>query len=352
MNLRPSAMCLLLLLFYGHVALARRCDVDGVAVNPDNGSTTAGKTGILKCYRDDGTLWHEQELRNGQYLGLDRMVRDDGSVSERQINANGNTEGLAREFYPGGKLKQEGQYRNGDAVGLAKTYHPEGRIAALRFYAKPGAQPAVTIEYNRDGSLHDLRCGSQSLIDEDRALCGFTKFVTHELRDANGSLREKRSYRDGTAVSGESFDRQGRRRDAFERDGQRRLERRYFDTGDVASEAIIVDGYEISATEWYMNGKLKTKISRGAALRQPRSSVEHYRDTGVLQQRQELVGDRRTHEERFDEAGLRSEEFLYDDEGRPTTHRKFSKDGQIVLEEAFYPDGSRKIIKGEAKIAQ
>lgn len=352
MPLRPPAICLLAVLLFGPSAWARHCEVDGVSVNPDNGSTTTGKTGILKCYRDDGTLWHEQELRNGQYLGLDRMVRDDGSVSERQINANGNTEGLAREFYPGGKLKQEGQYRNGEAVGLAKSYHPDGHLAALRFYPKAGAQAAVAIEYNRDGSLHELRCGAQSLIDEDRMLCGFGKLATHELRDANGSLREKRSYRDGKAISGESFDRQGRRRDAFERDGQRSVERRFFDSGDMASESTVVDGYEVAASEWYMNGKLKTKLSREAMLRQPKSSVEHYRDTGVLQTREELVGNRRTHEERFDEAGLRSEEFLYDDEGRPTTHRKFSVDGQVVLEEAFYPDGSRKIIKGEAQIAK
>jgi antitoxin component YwqK of YwqJK toxin-antitoxin module len=351
MTVRLSVACLALLMI-GAPALARRCEVNGEAVNPDNGSTTAGKTGIQKCYRDDGTLWHEQELRNGRYLGLDRMVRDDGSVSERQINANGNTEGLAREFYPDGKLKQEGQYRNGDAVGLIKSYHPDGRLAALRFHPRPGGQAAVAIEYNRDGSLHELRCATQSLIDEDRALCGFGKAVTHELRDANGSLREKRSYREGQAIGGESFDRQGHRRDAFERDGKRSVERRYFDTGEVASESTVVDGYEVAASEWYMNGKLKTRTRREAALNRPKASVEHYRDTGVLQVREELLGSRRTHEERFDEAGLRSEEFLYDEDARPTTHRKFSADGQVVLEEAFYPDGSRKVIKGEAKIAQ
>lgn len=351
MTTRTSVACLALLLVCAPT-WARRCEINGEAVNPDNGSTTAGKTGILKCYRDDGTLWHEQELRNGEHLGLDRMVRDDGSVSERQVNANGNTEGLAREFYPGGKLKQEGQYRNGDAVGLAKSYHPDGRLAALRFYPKPGAQATVAIEYNRDGSLHELRCGAQSLIDEDRVLCGFGKTATHELRDANGSLREKRSYRDGQAISGESFDRQGHRSEAFERDGKRSVERRYFDTGEMASESTVVDGYEIAASEWYMNGKLKTRTSREAALDRPKASIEHYRDTGVLQTREDLVGNRRAHEERFDEAGLRSEEFVFDDEGRPTTHRKFSPDGQLVLEEAFYPDGSRKVIKGEAKIAQ
>jgi hypothetical protein len=51
-------------------AFAARCDLNGVEVNTDNGSTTAGKSGILKCYRD-GKPWREQELRNGEYIGLD-----------------------------------------------------------------------------------------------------------------------------------------------------------------------------------------------------------------------------------------------------------------------------------------
>jgi hypothetical protein len=55
-------------------ALAARCDLNGEEVNTDNGSTTAGKSGILKCYRD-GKIWREQELRNGEYLGTRQALR-------------------------------------------------------------------------------------------------------------------------------------------------------------------------------------------------------------------------------------------------------------------------------------
>lgn len=352
MSMRNTFPVLIAMSLLSTTALARRCEINGVDVNPDNGSTTAGKTGVLKCYRDDGTLWREQELRDGEHLGLDRTVRDDGSISERQINANGNTQGLAREFYPGGKLKQEGKYENGSAVGLSKSYHPDGRVASLRFTPKAGAQPAASIEYNRDGSLHDLRCAAQSQMPEDRTLCGYGKNASIELHDAGGRLSEKRSYRDGQAIAAETFDREGHRSESFERDAQRNVTKRYFDSGEPASESVVVDGFEIASSEWYMNGKLKTRTSREAVLERPKSTLEQFRDTGVLQVREERVGQRRTHDERFDESGKRIEEFLYDADGRPTTHRKFDANGAVVLEEAFFPDGSRKLIKGDAQIAR
>lgn len=38
------------------------CEMNGQHVNPSNGSTTAGKTGIMKCRdRDSGKLVREEE---------------------------------------------------------------------------------------------------------------------------------------------------------------------------------------------------------------------------------------------------------------------------------------------------
>ena len=102
---------------------AKRCELNGEEVNPDNGATTAGKTGILTCWHDDGRKMYEHELRDGKHLGLDRSYGFDGSISERQVNELGNTEGLAREFYPDGTLKSEGTYNDADAVGLTKSFH-------------------------------------------------------------------------------------------------------------------------------------------------------------------------------------------------------------------------------------
>jgi hypothetical protein len=92
-----------------------------------------------------------------------------------------------------------------------------------------------------------------------------------------------------------------------------------------------------------MNGAIKTKTVREPVDRQPKSTVERYRDTGVLAAREQYRGNTRLLDQRYDEAGKLSEEFGYDDEGVAKSHRKFAPDGSVVLDEELFPDGSRKV---------
>jgi len=71
--------------------------------------------------------------------------------------------------------------------------------------------------------------------------------------------------------------------------------------------------------------------------------VESFRDSGVLETRTRYQGDARLDFERFDEAGKPAEAYSYDEDGNPKTHRKLAADGTVTLDEAFYPDGSRKV---------
>lgn len=342
----------LLFLIASADARAARCVLDGEEVNTDNGSTTAGKSGMLRCYRD-GKLWREQELVNGAYLGLDRRYDDDGSVSERRVNGNGNSHGPARDTWPDGKPKREATYDDGSVVGLSRSWHPNGRIAALRFTEKGVARGGATLEYNAEGQLTELRCGTRSLLQEDRAPCGFdgkTSSVT--LYTARGEKRAELALRDGQVLSAREFARDGRLAAGFETTAEGRVERRYHEDGQVASERVVADGYYVAEREWYMNGRPKTKTTREKSDRYPKTTVERFRDTGVLASRSELAGDRRLHEQTFDERGAPKEEFFYDAEGALKRHRAFAADGSVSVDEELYPDGSRKSILGQPTIAK
>lgn len=49
------------------------CEIAGTAVNPANGDTTRGRTGLMRCRdRDSGELQREQELRDGSFVGVVR----------------------------------------------------------------------------------------------------------------------------------------------------------------------------------------------------------------------------------------------------------------------------------------
>jgi antitoxin component YwqK of YwqJK toxin-antitoxin module len=331
-----------LLLVLPLCAQAHRCVINGEEVNPDNGSTTAGKTGILTCWHDDGKKMYEQELRNGEHLGLDRRYGFDGSISERQVNANGNSEGPAKEFYPDGKLKSEGSYSNGSAVGLHKSYDKKGQLAGLHFYPKAGARAAVGIEYDEGGHVHTLSCAKQSLIPEDRALCGFEGRSMEVSLYQHGRVVEKQTLRDGSVLRVEGYDDKGRIEESAEVTPKGRIARRYYDSGKPSEESIVEGDYEIQKSAWYMNGALRSKLVTEPKERDARSVEERYADSGMLSRREERRGERLVHTEQFDEKGTRTEEFLYDD-GRARLHRKFGPDGSVLLEEELYPDGSRKI---------
>mgnify|MGYP003769478613 CR=1 FL=1 len=340
----PSVRCLcvILLVLSPALAFATRCEIGGVEVNTDNGATTAGKTGLLKCYRPDGSLWREQELRDGEYIGLDKRYDEDGSVHERRINAQGNTQGVAREFHPNGKLKSEGEYDNGRPVGVTRSYFPDGHVQALRYYEKAGTSAAVTLEYNADGSLKDLRCGKRSFLAEDKTPCGFVGESTVELHDMKGRLVERRVYRQGEVQRIEQFGRDGRLAASVETTAQGRIERTYHPDGKPAQEVVIRDGWKVSTTEWYMNGKVRSRTTREPVEREARTVVDQYRDDGTPAYHEESIGERRVQSRKFAAGGVLEEEADYAPEGYLATRRKYAPDGRVVAEESFYPDGSHR----------
>ena len=74
------------------------CELNGQPVNPNNGYTTQGKTGLMRCREGDGgPLQREQELQNGKFMGLVRFYRDGVLEKESRVNERGNREGLARD---------------------------------------------------------------------------------------------------------------------------------------------------------------------------------------------------------------------------------------------------------------
>lgn len=72
-----------------------RCDVNGEHVNPNNGATAAGRSGIMRCRDDEtGVLRREQEIVNGRSTGVVRFYRDGQLEREYRVIARGNVDGV------------------------------------------------------------------------------------------------------------------------------------------------------------------------------------------------------------------------------------------------------------------
>ena len=379
-------LCLLLLIISMASLHAQplRCEVNGKSVNPANGNTTQGVTGIMVCRHEDGRIQREQELRDGKFIGLERMVGFDGMVRERQVNANGNSEGRVTERDAKGVLRYEGAYSNGRSVGVHRRYDEAGKLRRITFYE--AEQERAAFDYNADGSLRELRCAKVSVVPEDRVPCGFggqpqtvelrseRSVIARETRQA-GALIARTSLRaDGTVQSellvdgGKRVSREYaddgkslRRERVFEPDdgplragGPLVREREWAGKDQLVRDARFDKGVLLTEELWYQNGQPKarraveTQTLNGRRVSTVRE--ETFRDDGSLAARnverdRMPIGVQRY----YDERGTLRREDNYStpaaesrERARLLSRKTWDEGGRLTSDDEFFEDGSRK----------
>lgn len=368
------------------------CELNGEQVNTANGSTTAGKTGLVRCRDSDtGELQREQELQNGRFIGLVRYYQKGVLLKEHRVNERGNRDGLAKEFAgkPGANpLLREETLRNGTTVGRLRTWHAEG--GALRSVAMHDdkGQEQARAEFTREGRLRELRCASQPLLApdaDDARWCGhggqpgsaeffndagtLTGRATHERGElrrgemlfANGKPRfveertrdggrERRYAEDGALRAEKQWTGSGRER-------RTTLEREHFESGQLAVERLFRPSaqdptrHELASEQsWYQNGQARAKqeyAQAGPAGARERSDTG-WHDNGQLayEGRWRSEGGWRDTpigvHKRYAENGRLRSELHHDDRGRLTRERGYDDSGMLVRDDEVFEDGSRK----------
>ncbi|MGJ7488721.1 toxin-antitoxin system YwqK family antitoxin, partial [Variovorax sp. LT2P21] len=115
------------------------CELNGRSVNPANGSSTAGKTGLLRCKdHATGELQREEQIQNGVSMGLVRIYEKGKLAKEHSLNAKGNLHGRAREFSPTGRVLRDATYDDGQERGLVRNFYPDGKLRRAIFYPDTG----------------------------------------------------------------------------------------------------------------------------------------------------------------------------------------------------------------------
>jgi antitoxin component YwqK of YwqJK toxin-antitoxin module len=356
------------------------CELNGESVSPYNGATTRGKTGLMRCRnRETGQLEREQELRDGDYVGLERFYREGKLLRESNVNARGNREGRHREFGPEGQVLVDAEYVNGENRGLAKRFHPSGQLERVDFHpADKSADRGASASFNAQGQLRELRCGSQPqlapLVD-DAKLCGFSGGPSQvELFDGSGRLVARASWRDGQRVRHATLDEQGRVRSQDETDGTRRVERelaadgtlrrerervmngretvserlrQFSESGTLVREQRWAGGRPVSDQQFYLNGQPRSKTEWTAAEGGTRVAETDYRDDGKIASTGTWLEQRGRRQptgahQVFDAAGRLVAETTYDERGRPSREKAWDAQGVLQRDDAVFEDGSRK----------
>ncbi|NUZ04675.1 toxin-antitoxin system YwqK family antitoxin [Piscinibacter koreensis] len=364
------------------------CDLDGQHVNPANGATTQGKSGLMRCREgESGPVVREQELQNGRFVGIVRYYRNGVLEREHRVNEKGNRDGLAREWNIGdsgapGTLVREETLRNGSTVGLARSWYPTGPLRRASFHADDGAEQAYA-EFTREGQLAQLRCAPRPLLApafDDRAACGHGgRSSTVVLYGGKGQATGRVVYERGERQSFETLWENGAVRERVEKttdgsierrfaaDGVLRhearwaalpgeragrvktLEQEYHESGKLVLERRWRDGTLVSEARWYLNGQPKERIEHVEGQRRE----QRFHDDGSKAfEGAWLAGDPRrrgvdlptgTHRH-FDVGGRVRAELVHDERGRLTREREFDANGQLVRDDEVFEDGSRKAV--------
>ena len=385
----------------GAPALAvQSCDLDGEHVNPNNGSTTQGKTGLMRCRDDEGgPVVREQELQNGVFMGAMRYFKNGAIERDYRVNARGNRDGLSREYAvaaAGGKpvLVREETFRDGRIVGRVRSWYPGGTLRRIAFHGDDDREQA-SAEFNEQGQLSELRCAPRPVLGsdfDDAGACGHGGGPSSVvLYGGKGQPRARVAYERGERRRLEQLGDNGNVRElqvsgaasgverSFAADGVKRketawvveavagrpanerprrlitLEQEFHESGKLVHEKRWRPGERgselASEQHWYLNG-------------QPRDLTEFLVDAGRPLRRETTFHDNgkkaseggwnvaasgsRTNARAvgvhrgWDADGHLRSERSFDDKGRLTRERELDASGAVVRDDEVFEDGSRK----------
>jgi antitoxin component YwqK of YwqJK toxin-antitoxin module len=380
-SLRVAGVLAGLLLFGpGAVYAAQDCDLNGAAVNPADGNSTAGKTGLMRCRdHDSRELVREQEVRGGTFAGRVRIYENGKLAKEYSVNATGNMDGRAREFSPNGQVVRDATYDDGRETGLVRSFYPSGQLRKATYFADAAGERA-SVEFTDRGQLSALRCGDKPVlapVADDARLCGFGSGPSRvDLFDGKGILRSRVSYLAGKRVRSEDFYDNGKPSATDEFLPNQRTERRFSSEGIKRREVVSLlsergpikqreqefsekgtlvrdqrwnaAGDPTSDESFYLNGQPRSKAIYGADGDARLIEITEFHDNGqraavgryvaIDRFRQIPVG---THQ-RFSENGTLIAESVYDDKGRVTRERVWDALGKLERDDEVFEDGSRK----------
>jgi len=359
------------------------CDINGESVSPNNGNTTAGKTGLMRCRdRETGQLVREEELRNGKFIGLVRFYDDKGELRrEHSLNERGNRDGVAREFN-GRQLVLEENMRNGSNAGLSRRWDAKGALQRVTFYGDDGREQAYA-EFTVQGKLHQLRCAPEPQLApfaDDATWCGHKGSASSvTLHADDGRVIASRVYERGEFRRMEDLGPSGKPVLQMESTGDGGVERRFYNSGTLRLERHwgLQDKRRVTALEreyhesgtltrerqwkrgdrsselvlerqWYLNGQLRDKQAYEREGEQLLRQDTRYHDNGrvMFEGRWLLAGryderPRGVHQS-FDSDGKLRLERHYDERGRIQREREFDDNGKVERDDAVFEDGSRK----------
>jgi antitoxin component YwqK of YwqJK toxin-antitoxin module len=89
-----------------------------------------GENGMVKTYREDGSIYTEANYINGSLDGICKTYHPNGKVFRVENYSNNILQGRVLQYYQSGILYSETNYDSGKTEGVVKRYHKDGKLKA------------------------------------------------------------------------------------------------------------------------------------------------------------------------------------------------------------------------------
>lgn len=101
-----------------------------VACGRETSETGEVTDGVVRTYRDDGSVITEFTYKNGKRNGLCKTYHPTGKIYREDMFADDVLHGMAKQYYNTGILYSETNYDSGRIDGVQKLYHKDGKLKA------------------------------------------------------------------------------------------------------------------------------------------------------------------------------------------------------------------------------
>lgn len=176
--------------------------------------------GVVKRYREDGTLKGEYRYQHdtlqgiqkefftngklsrfetrewGKKIGLSQNYFENGQLRSQYIYDAEGIEGLAKQFYDDGTLQSENEYRGGKRHGLSRYFSKKGQLVnSARYYQ--GKRQGEEKKYFGDGSLRAVTAYQKGIkVGDERIYYKSGQLQKEVSFDKKGRLLTEANYRD------------------------------------------------------------------------------------------------------------------------------------------------------------
>lgn len=372
----------------GGALAANQCTLNGQAVDLQDASTLAGKTGLVVC-KNGSQKTEERELKNGVKQGAVRQYQDGKLQLEFGNNEKGEKHGLLKRFATNGKLVLEERYENGKPVGIRREWTETGQVVRVSHRNPTGTLFVADVHYTQKKQLANLRCSDKPMLAphaNDAALCGFqgkpskVSLYTEEgvikagLVLQNGVTQQSDTYDpDGKLEVSETFSKGRRHEIIYYQNGNKKSDiqwlytengqpqafeskTEFYDTGKPLREQVynfvmlqkVSRNLPVSNTLYFPSGKIKEKSQFSYTDTREIRETQSFFESGKLAKRSKFAVENAVHEfpigthQVFSETGQLQKETDYDDEGKAKRERTWDKAGKLVGDDEMLADGARK----------